>query len=114
MMAIKCSFCGKAEQQTKKIISGPNVWICDECVDLCIDIIAEGQPHSKDQELQPGRMWNITVRVQTDQPDLRKRILDDITSWGLEAVSIEANEEHPSGVSIRRTDRQSEERGKFK
>jgi hypothetical protein len=36
-----CSFCGKGQDQVRKLIAGPTVYICDECVDLCSDIIAE-------------------------------------------------------------------------
>lgn len=36
-----CSFCGKSEQQVFHLVSGPTVFICDECVNLCQDIIAE-------------------------------------------------------------------------
>ncbi|MBF0565456.1 MAG: ATP-dependent Clp protease ATP-binding subunit ClpX [Nitrospirae bacterium] len=38
---LKCSFCGKSQGEVKKLIAGPAVYICDECVDLCNDIIAE-------------------------------------------------------------------------
>ncbi len=38
---LKCSFCGKAQNQVVKLIAGPGVYICDECVDLCNDIITE-------------------------------------------------------------------------
>lgn len=38
---IRCSFCGKSQDQVKKIIAGPDVFICDECVDLCKEIIDE-------------------------------------------------------------------------
>ncbi|NCP62085.1 MAG: ATP-dependent Clp protease ATP-binding subunit ClpX [Alphaproteobacteria bacterium] len=38
---LHCSFCGKSQHEVKKLIAGPNVFICDECVDLCIDIIRE-------------------------------------------------------------------------
>ena len=36
-----CSFCGKNQTEVKKLIAGPSVFICDECVDLCNDIIVE-------------------------------------------------------------------------
>ncbi len=39
---IRCSFCGKPQDEVKKLIAGPDVYICDECVDLCADIIADG------------------------------------------------------------------------
>ena len=38
---LKCSFCGKSQKQVKKLIAGPGVYICDECVDLCNEIIDE-------------------------------------------------------------------------
>src|ERR1700722_12936941 len=36
-----CSFCGKSQKEVKKLIAGPGVYICDECIDLCNDIITE-------------------------------------------------------------------------
>ena len=38
-----CSFCGKDRDQVRKLIAGPTCFICDECIDLCNDIIAEEQ-----------------------------------------------------------------------
>ena len=40
-MNLSCSFCGKSQREVKKLIAGPTVYICDECIDLCNDIIAE-------------------------------------------------------------------------
>ena len=39
--ALVCSFCGKSQQEVKKLIAGPSVYICDECIALCSDIITE-------------------------------------------------------------------------
>ena len=36
-----CSFCGKSQHEVRKLIAGPTVFICDECVELCLDIIGE-------------------------------------------------------------------------
>ena len=36
-----CSFCGKSQHEVRKLIAGPSVFVCDECVDLCNDIIRE-------------------------------------------------------------------------
>ncbi|HEX6852045.1 MAG TPA: ATP-dependent Clp protease ATP-binding subunit ClpX [Candidatus Polarisedimenticolaceae bacterium] len=49
---LKCSFCNKSQRDVRKLIAGPTVYICDECVDICLDIIAEEKEH-EDQE---GRM----------------------------------------------------------
>ena len=38
---LACSFCGKSQKEVKKLIAGPTVYICDECIELCNDIIAE-------------------------------------------------------------------------
>ena len=40
--ALRCSFCGKREQQVHRMIQGPGVRICDECVQLCMSILDEG------------------------------------------------------------------------
>jgi ATP-dependent Clp protease ATP-binding subunit ClpX len=49
---LKCSFCGKSQKQVKKLIAGPGVYICDECIDLCNEIIEE--EFSDSPELVPG------------------------------------------------------------
>ena len=38
---LKCSFCGKSQKQVRKLIAGPGVYICDECIELCNEIIEE-------------------------------------------------------------------------
>ena len=45
---LKCSFCGKSQRQVKKLIAGPGVYICDECIDLCNEIIEEELTTSED------------------------------------------------------------------
>ncbi len=51
---LKCSFCGKSQDQVKKLIAGPEVYICDECVELCNEILDEEFFESKDKENQDG------------------------------------------------------------
>ena len=38
---LHCSFCGKSQHEVRKLIAGPTVTICDECVELCMDIVGE-------------------------------------------------------------------------
>ena len=38
---LSCSFCGKSQKEVRKLIAGPSVYICDECVELCNDIVTE-------------------------------------------------------------------------
>lgn len=48
---LKCSFCGKAQEQVKKLIAGPGVYICDECIELCNEIIEEEMGEEAEVEL---------------------------------------------------------------
>ncbi len=48
---LRCSFCGKTQEQVKRLIAGPNVYICDECVELCSEIIEEELEDAYDDEV---------------------------------------------------------------
>jgi ATP-dependent Clp protease ATP-binding subunit ClpX len=48
--ALRCSFCNKSQREVKKLIAGPTVFICDECVDICLDIIAEDRMLEQQKE----------------------------------------------------------------
>lgn len=53
-----CSFCGKKQDEVKKLIAGPTVYICDECVMLCVEIIGEnGAPNALDLINNAKRIW---------------------------------------------------------
>jgi ATP-dependent Clp protease ATP-binding subunit ClpX len=41
---LRCSFCGKHQRRVNKLIAGPGVYICNECVELCVQIIAKERP----------------------------------------------------------------------
>lgn len=64
---LKCSFCGKTQEQVRKLIAGPNVYICDECVELCADIIDE------EYDVLAKRMHTRSV----PKPKEIKQILDE-------------------------------------
>ena len=65
---LRCSFCGKSQKEVKKLIAGPGVYICDECIDLCNDIIAE-------EREREGTQKGDLLRVP--RPAEIKRHLDD-------------------------------------
>ena len=53
--AVRCSFCNKLQSQVDKLIAGPGVFICDECVELCRSIIEEeGETRGSKRNAQPG------------------------------------------------------------
>jgi hypothetical protein len=43
-MSLSCSFCGKSQREVRQIVAGPKDYICDECIGLCLDILAVSQP----------------------------------------------------------------------
>ena len=47
---IRCSFCGRPQSQVKRLVAGPDVYICNECVELCQDIIAEGLAEQSEED----------------------------------------------------------------
>ena len=57
-----CSFCGKSQHEVRKLIAGPTVFICDECVELCMDIIKEENKWLK-IELKDGKQGWISKRA---------------------------------------------------
>ena len=50
--SIRCSFCGKRQEQVNRIIAGPNVYICNECIDLCSSILRDEMKNGKTQDLE--------------------------------------------------------------
>lgn len=66
--SLHCSFCGKSQREVKKLIAGPNVYICDECIQLCNDIIAEEAVKEESVTTPAGKIPN---------PKDIKKILDD-------------------------------------
>ena len=68
---IKCSFCGKTQDSVKRIVAGPGVYICDECISLCKNIIDED--YLEDEE--DG--YTIEEVSTLPKPAEIKRILDD-------------------------------------
>lgn len=71
---LKCSFCGKSQDQVKKLIAGPDVYICDECVDLCNEILDEEFFESKDTP--EGENADVPKMTDVPKPKEIKEYLD--------------------------------------
>ena len=75
---LKCSFCGKSQNDVRKLIAGPTVYICDECIELCNDIIAEEWEEEKSKEIRslpkPSEIKTVLDQYVVGQ-DRAKKIL---------------------------------------
>jgi ATP-dependent Clp protease ATP-binding subunit ClpX len=75
---LKCSFCNKSQRDVRKLIAGPTVYICDECVDICLDIIAE-EKETEDHEgkmrlPKPVEIKDFLDEYVIDQEQAKKRL----------------------------------------
>lgn len=73
---LKCSFCGKTQDQVKKLIAGPEVYICDECVELCNEILEEEFFEAKDKEVAAETGKNEKAEKPIPKPHEIKEYLD--------------------------------------
>jgi len=75
---LKCSFCGKTQEQVKRLIAGPGVYICDECIELCNEIIeeefTEDQDVQLDNILKPKEIKAILDEYVIGQHDAKKAL----------------------------------------
>ena len=95
---LKCSFCGKSQEQVRKLIAGPGVYICDECVDLCNEILDEelfdaspsppqSAPHAEPPEKRRSRSANLSLN-QIPKPKDIKKYLDEHVIGQQEAKKV--------------------------
>jgi len=74
---LNCSFCGKEQAKVKKLIAGPNIYICNECVDLCNDILIEEDKIVETQAPQiskPKEIFSYLDEIIVGQDDAKKKL----------------------------------------
>ena len=74
---LHCSFCGKEQSQVKKLIAGPNVYICNECIDLCNDILLEETKNEKEEVFEiskPKEIFSYLDDVIVGQDDAKRKL----------------------------------------
>jgi len=75
---LKCSFCGKSQKQVKKLIAGPGVYICDECIDLCNEIIeeelSENAEFTFDELPKPAEIYEFLNQYVVGQDDAKRTL----------------------------------------
>jgi ATP-dependent Clp protease ATP-binding subunit ClpX len=75
---LKCSFCGKLQEQVRRLVAGPGVYICDECIELCREIIEEDYQDVTDLEMKeipkPEEIYNILNEYVVGQHQAKKSL----------------------------------------
>lgn len=75
---LKCSFCGKSQDQVRKLVAGPGVYICDECIELCTEIVEEELGHEEELDLKdipkPKDIRNILDSYVIGQDQAKKSL----------------------------------------
>src|ERR1022692_1947132 len=69
-----CSFCGKRRREVRKLISGPRVFICDECVALCNDIIAKEEASERPKHPRPREIYDELDKYVIGQDRAKKAL----------------------------------------
>ncbi|ALP37861.1 MULTISPECIES: ATP-dependent protease ATP-binding subunit ClpX [Paenibacillus] len=75
---LKCSFCGKSQDQVRKLVAGPGVYICDECIELCTEIVEEELGHEEEVDLKdipkPMQIRDILDQYVIGQDQAKKSL----------------------------------------
>src|SRR5210317_1044482 len=74
---LNCSFCGKDQAKVKKLIAGPNIYICNECVDLCNDILLEEEQQESKHEtkdVKPKEIFEYLDQIIVGQNEAKRRL----------------------------------------
>ncbi|MBE6037316.1 MAG: ATP-dependent Clp protease ATP-binding subunit ClpX [Clostridiales bacterium] len=112
---LKCSFCGKSQEQVRRLIAGPDAYICDECIELCSDIIreefalaeqlnqaADAQP--EEQKLPtPKEIAEALSEYVIDQDDAKKALAVAVYNHYKRIASMQSKGAEDDGVEIQKS-----------
>ena len=112
---LKCSFCGKTQDQVKKLIAGPEVYICDECVELCNEILDEEFFENKDkgekEEVKEADISSVPkpheIKAYLDEhivgQDDAKKVLSVAVYNHYKRIAHNATEKDATGIEIQKS-----------
>ena len=101
---LKCSFCGKSQKQVKKLIAGPGVYICDECIDLCNEIIEEELSESSevrwDELAKPREICEFLDQYVVGQDEAKKALAVAVYNHYKRVQAGDTGRTNPNGDQV--------------
>ena len=105
--SLSCSFCGKSQKEVKKLIAGPGVYICDECIELCNDIIFEDSVKSVNQAVLDNVPKPHEIKAHLDQyvigQDRAKKIISVAVHNHYKRIAHKPNAKDEQGVELQKS-----------
>ncbi|WP_153503167.1 ATP-dependent Clp protease ATP-binding subunit ClpX [Cumulibacter manganitolerans] len=104
---LKCSFCGKSQKQVKKLIAGPGVYICDECIDLCNEIIEEELAETSDVKLdelpKPAEIFSFLNEYVVGQDKAKRSLAVAVYNHYKRVQASGADKAKDDGVELQKS-----------
>lgn len=108
---LKCSFCGKSQDQVRRLVAGPNVYICDECIELCQDIIKEELAFIKEEAAlsdnqslpKPREIASILSEYVIDQDEAKKSLAVAVYNHYKRINSLDLKRDAEDDVEIQKS-----------
>ena len=106
---LKCSFCGKSQKQVQQLIAGPGVYICDECVELCNEIIEERQAEKTDESVvdfdlpKPKEIFDFLEEYVIGQEPAKKSLSVAVYNHYKRVRAISQGNAEPEDVEIQKS-----------
>ncbi len=101
---LKCSFCGKSQKQVKKLIAGPGVYICDECIELCNEIIEEERAEATELGLvdlpKPREIYSFLEQYIVGQDPAKRSLAVAVYNHYKRVQAGESGVAHETGIEI--------------
>ncbi len=105
-VALQCSFCGKTQDEVRKLVAGPSVYICDECVDLCVDILSEELDNTTGSKIANNLPTPKEIREYLDRyvigQDRAKKILSVAVHNHYKRIATMGSK-HPDEVELQKS-----------
>src|SRR5262245_22045528 len=102
-----CSFCGKSQRQVKKLIAGPGVYICDECIDLCNEIIDEELTAPPTFELEnlpkPREIYDVLQEYVVGQEGAKRALSVAVYNHYKRVQMSSSNEQGPEEIELQKS-----------